>query len=265
MAGCLALPTMAFSQDSKADAENRDALVLSMRSAWTSGEFDKAIEILDKIIAEYPSTAADAYHLRGELNFANLNIDQAVADFDKSIELRPESKPYKWQRGIALYYANEFAKGVDQFASHQSVNRQDVENSVWHLLCKSSETDLETARNEMIPIQGDARVPMAQIFELFKGTGTFEDVNRAATDPSYSAGDRKRYEYYANLYLGLYFEASGDQAKSLEFIRAAKENNPLPLTSVMGQIPRVHLELRDKSRSAESQSDESQSDKSQSN
>ena len=41
----------------------------------------------------------------------------------------PCRKPYVWQRGLALYYADRFTDGADQFAADVAVNPNDTRQS----------------------------------------------------------------------------------------------------------------------------------------
>ena len=75
-----------------------------------------------------------ALHERGMEHFFAGRIEDSIKDWDREIELIPRRAPYHWQRGLALYYAGEFEKGVTQFVSHQKENGNDVENAVWHFL-----------------------------------------------------------------------------------------------------------------------------------
>src|SRR5205085_8743876 len=96
------------------------------------------------------------------------------------LSLEPQQKPYHWQRGISLYYAGRFDDGKKQFELHQTVNTQDVENAVWHFLCTVRLEGLESAKKQLIPIEKDARVPMAQVHQLFAGKARPQDVLAAA-------------------------------------------------------------------------------------
>ena len=74
---------------------------------------------------------------QGQQLFFEAKIAESIAAFDKLIELQPEVKPHLWQRGLALYYADKFKEGREQFETHQTVNTADVENAAWHFLCPS--------------------------------------------------------------------------------------------------------------------------------
>jgi tetratricopeptide (TPR) repeat protein len=192
--------------------------------------------------AEADSVArARALHARGEEHFRHARIAESIADFDRQLELQPQRAPEHWQRGIALYYAGEYEKGAQQFKLHQTVNPQDVENAVWHFLCtiRSPKGTVDAARDDLIDVTDDERVPMAQIQRMFAGDATPEDVLRAGAN----GGDAARF--YADLYVGLYYEALGRAEESLALISSAAKN-PAAKDNYMGDVARVHVALRTK-------------------
>ncbi|MDA1065752.1 MAG: tetratricopeptide repeat protein [Verrucomicrobia bacterium] len=175
------------------------------------------------------------YQRRGSQYFELGKFKEAIADWDRTIELDPRLEPRHWQRGIAYYYAKEYQKGVDQFELHQTVNSQDVENAVWHFICNVRLNGIETARKQLIPIQYDSRVPMDKVWDLFAGKGTVEAVLEAANRPS----PYKRQQLcYAHLYLGLYFEAL--EKKDLAQRHIALAANDYSMNNYMGMVAQVH-------------------------
>ena len=165
---------------------------------------------------------------------------ESVAAFDKLITMVPDSKPQLWQRGLSLYYTGDFRAGREQFETHQTVNKADVENAAWHFICVARAENVEAARKALIPIEGDTRVPMKQVHELFAGKATVEDVLKAAESGEGEA--LKNHRCYAHLYLGLYFEALGDVAKAKEhMLKAAKD---FKMDHYMGKCAQVHVLLR---------------------
>lgn len=172
--------------------------------------------------------------------FYDAKPKESVAAFDKLIVLSPESKPQLWQRGLSLYYAGEYKAGREQFETHQTVNTADVENAAWHFICVARAESVEAARKALIPIEGDSRVPMKQVHELFAGKGSVEDVLKAA---ELGEGEAlKNQRCYAHLYLGLYFEALGDEAKAKEhMLKAAKD---FQMDHYMGKCAQVHVKVR---------------------
>lgn len=165
---------------------------------------------------------------------------ESVAAFDRLIKLQPGSKPELWQRGLALYHADQFKEGREQFEVHQTVNPNDVENAAWHFICVAKAAGLEEARKNLIPIKGDARVPMAEVHDLFAGKGSVEAVMKAAETGEESR--RRNQLCYAHLYLGLYFEALGDAAKAKEHL--VKAATDYQMDHYMGKCAQVHVKLR---------------------
>ncbi len=201
----------------------------------------RAIADYDQVLKLDPSVP-DAWQHRGGEHFKLGHIKESIADFDKFIEFAPQKAPYHWQRGISLYYAGRFDEGRKQFESHQTVNSNDVENAVWHFLCIARTNGIEKARAALIPIKGDARVPMMEVHALFAGKIKPEDVLKAATAGSPAPPQLKSQLFYAHLYLGLYFEALGDDKLAREHItKAATEYQT---GDYMGDVARVHLQLR---------------------
>jgi lipoprotein NlpI len=165
---------------------------------------------------------------------------ESVAAFDQLIKLQPDAKPQLWQRGLSLYYTGQFKEGREQFEVHQTVNPNDVENAAWHFICVAKAASIEEARKHLIPIKGDSRIPMAEVHDLFAGTGSVEAVMKAA-----EAGDepeKTNQLCYAHLYLGLYFEALGqtDKAKT-HMLKSAIDYK---MEHYMGKTSQVHIKLR---------------------
>ncbi|MEW6305859.1 MAG: tetratricopeptide repeat protein [Verrucomicrobiota bacterium] len=205
-----------------------------------------ALRDYDKALADYAAALVIQpaspwlYQRRGEVNFKAGRMADAIADFDKFIELSPGQEPHHWQRGIAYYYAGRYEEGRKQFELHQTVNSRDVENAVWHFLCVARLDGVEAARKLLIPISGDARIPMAQVFELFAGKAQPADVLKAAQTPDVPAAQQREQNFYAHLYLGLYFEAVGDLKQAKEHMaRAAGEFSS---DGYMGDVARVHAQ-----------------------
>jgi len=257
-------------------AETFDAATLlrSAETALKSGKPAEAAELAGKILAsdpkdfrawflrarayeetrDYARAVADydagltlntnapiAYQRRGEAQFRLGHFKESIADFDKFIELMPAQAPQHWQRGIALYYAGRYDDGRKQFELHQTANPHDVENAVWHFLCTARAAGIEKARAALIPIEGDARVPMSQVHSLFAGRLKPEDVLAAAKagDPPPSQLDNQLF--YAHLYLGLYFEATGDARLAREHIFQAATQ--FKADHYMGDVARVHAQV----------------------
>lgn len=171
---------------------------------------------------------------RAVTDFQSGRLDESAAGFDRLARLVPESAPQLWQRGIALYYVGRYKDCRAQFESHRTVNPNDVENAAWHFLCVARAESPEKARAALLPVGPDARVPMRQIYQMFRGTLTPEEVVRAA-------GAGPESQFYAHLYAGLYFEALGNSARALEHISVAASDRYAAAGGYMSMVAQVHL------------------------
>ena len=193
-------------------------------------------------LADDRTQRAGLLQSRGVEHFFAGQAKASVADFDAFLKENPRRAPYHWQRGLSLYYAGDFDGSRKQFEIHQKVNSRDVENAVWHFLCVARLKGVETAREHFIPIEGDRRVPMAQIHQLFAGEGTPREVIAAVQAAGGNASDKRDHLCYAHLYLGLYFEALGESNASLVHIKKAAVD--YKMDHYMGKTAQVHWRLR---------------------
>lgn len=194
------------------------------------------------LAADDPQTLFD----RGVRAFHEGKISESVADFDRVAELVPGHAPQLWQRGIALYYAGRYADCRKQFESHRTVNPNDVENAAWHFLCVARAESPTKARSALLPVGPDSRVPMTEIYQMFRGEVTPANV--------LAAGTSLEGQFYARLYAGLYYEAIGDKARALENIRIAAEDK-YAVGGYMHSVARVHRNLLQARATAPSQSE----------
>jgi lipoprotein NlpI len=210
-------------------------------------KYGEALTDYDKILSLDPKIA-EAYNLRGGTHFKLGHIKESIADFDRFIGLRPKEKNGHWMRGISLYYAGRFEDGRKQFEGYETVDTNDVENAVWHFLCMARSAGVEKARKSLLKIGKDERIPMMEVYALFQGKAKPEDVLAAAKKvPKGSAPGLLRQQlFYAHLYLGLYFEATGDPKRSLDHIQKAATD--YVVGHYMGEVARVHLAIRNKAK-----------------
>ncbi|CAN5746045.1 hypothetical protein BH11VER1_BH11VER1_28790 [soil metagenome] len=185
---------------------------------------------------------ADTLFREGVTAFYEAKPAESVAAFDKLITMVPSIAPQLWQRGLSLYYAEKYHEGRKQFELHQTVNPNDVENAAWHFICVAKGEGVEAARKVLIPIEGDTRVPMKEVHDLFAGKGTEAQIMHAAEEGTAGSESLRNQLCYAHLYLGLYHEALGhpDEAKA-HMIKAAVDYK---MEHYMGKSAQVHAKLR---------------------
>jgi lipoprotein NlpI len=143
-----------------------------------------------------------------------------------------------WQRGIAQYYAGRYKECRQQFELHRTVNPNDVENAAWHFLCVARAENTEKAKRALLPVGPDPRTPMREVYQMFRGELTPDQVLTAG------AKDVEG-QFYAQLYVGLYLEALGKTDGALEHIRIAADDR-YSAGGYMHSVARVHLKLRNK-------------------
>lgn len=172
---------------------------------------------------------------RAVTDFENGRIAESASGFDRVAALTPQQAPHLWQRGIALYYAGRYTDCRKQFESHRTVNPNDVENAAWHYLCVAREESPEKARAALLPVGPDSRAPMTEIYRMFRGELTPQQVLAAA-------GDRPAAQFYAYLYVALYHEATGNNEGAREHIETAAAGR-YSGGGYMHMVARVHLSL----------------------
>lgn len=194
------------------------------------GDYDKALE-LDPTLTVVHQRRAIARFMAGR-------IKDACSDFDRFNQANPDAAPQNWQRGIALYYAGRYEDGAKQFELHRTVNPDDVENAAWHFACVARWKTPAAAKEGLIPIQGDTRIPMSQIHEMFAGKLNPEQVVAAAREGNPAPAQLNRQLFYAHLYAGLYCESIGknEEAKA-HMTEAVKHEVP----DYMYGVARVHV------------------------
>ena len=170
---------------------------------------------------------------RGDEHLLAGRFGAAIVDYDAFLAAAPEFEPQHWRRGIAYYYAQHYAKGVEQFESHRSVNPNDVENAAWHYLCKARLDGIEAAAQALLPVGPDGRHPMAEILEMFAGRVTPTEVIRAA-----ERSKQPSALLYGYLYVGLYYEVLGRVELAGKHLRLAANQDHG--SSYMGAIARMH-------------------------
>ena len=182
-------------------------------------------------LAQSPQQLLD----RAAADFENGRIAQSVAGFDQLAKLVPDYAPQLWQRGIALYYAGRYKDCRSQFESHRTVNPNDVENAAWHFLCVARAESFEKARRALLPVGPDSRSPMREIYQMFRGTLSPEQVIEAA-------GSAPGAQFYAYLYTGLYYEAHRDDERAWQQIETAAAGR-FSQMGYMYAVARVHRDL----------------------
>ncbi len=200
-------------------------------SAFIGFLFPVAMTVICQAQTERPQALFE----QAVADFLSGRITESVSGFDRLAKLVPDAAPQLWQRGIALYYAGRYQDCRAQFESHRTVNPNDVENAAWHFLCVARAESPKKAKAALLPAGPDSRVPMSQIYRMFGGELSTEQVLKAA-------GTQPESQFYAELYVGLYLEALGDAEQALKHIRTAAADR-YSSGGYMHVVARVHRDL----------------------
>jgi lipoprotein NlpI len=198
---------------------------------WVLGSWFWVLVLTCVLSAQSPQALLN----RAVDQFEKGQFAESARTFDELAKLIPDEAPQLWQRGIALYYAGRFADCRRQFESHRTVNPDDVENAVWHFLCVARSETPEKAKAALLPVGPDSRVPMREVYQMFRGVLTPDDVLKAA-------GSAPSGLFYAHLYIGLYAEATGRKDLALKHVKEAASDR-YAAGGYMHMVANVHLKV----------------------
>ena len=111
-----------------------------------NARFDKDIVRLTEEIAK-AAKSVDLYSQRGDAYFYRGKFAEAVADYEKMVELQPALETSHWRKGIAYFYAERFNDAARQFEIYHSFDNVDRENGIWRYLSQTKAVGRAKARN----------------------------------------------------------------------------------------------------------------------
>lgn len=201
-----ALCVSVYGQESEAKSPDTAALEASLAR-------------LNQVITDRPSPQ---HHLRAEVLFRLGRFKEAIADYDVAATLGSPHDTYScWERGLAQYYAGDFAAGAAQFARYHEVGATDIENGLWRLMCIAEEEGIEVARESMFAYPSRRRPPFPALLDLYMGTGKVDTVFEAAQAEGLSPSEQTNRRFYAHYYVGKYYELIGERDKARTEIEKA--------------------------------------------
>lgn len=223
-------------------AVNQEAakLLRAAGDAQNTGDYKLVLEKCKAVIELLPNDVR-VQQRAAELMYLSGHAKESVPVFDRVIELLPNKAADNWQRGIALATVGDFKRGAEQFKLHHDVNPDDVENSAWYYLCVAKSESVEAAKKTLIGSRGDRREPMMEILKMLRGDATPEQVLKAAEKSSPVPELKVRAKFYADLYIGLYYDSIGREEDAVKFFKSSLEQGE---TGYMADTARVYLEHR---------------------
>ncbi len=204
---------------------------------FSAGHYSKAADKATEA-AKLAGNSPQLLQTAAEVLYRSGHSAESLPLFDRVVVLAPESAPHNWQRGIALCSCGKFAEGAKQFETHHSVNPDDVENSAWYFLCIAKTDGIEAARKTVIPSRGDGRQPMMSVLKMLQQKLEPAQVLEAAQDKQLDGPTRQRAEFYAALYVGLYYDALGETQQAAEYLKRSLDSGD---RGYMVDVARVYL------------------------
>ncbi len=184
------------------------------------------------------------YSRRGDAYFYSGQFNKAVADYSKMVELDPRTDTSHWRRGIAYFYTEEFDKAAAQFDRYHSFDSVDRENGIWRYLSHYQSNGKEAARKELLKYDKDDREPFGDVYQLFAGTMTAEQILLKIKTAEISDSEREKRYFYALLYVGLNDAVEGRAKSAKKHLTQAAENTWAPKAGYgphyMWEVARLH-------------------------
>ncbi|MBX3420653.1 MAG: hypothetical protein KF752_03760 [Pirellulaceae bacterium] len=235
--GTLTAPARA--DDATVQQRAGESLRMAAR-ALNSQDYQQAVALAKHAAGQMPDDAR-VQQRAAELIYCAGQPHASLPLFDRANQLDPQRAAHNWQRGIALATCGEFERGAEQFQSHHQVNPDDVENSAWYFLCLAKAHDVATAQLKLIPSRGDRRPPMMSILKMLQQEIGPQAVLAVANEQVAESPQREAALFYAELYIGLYYDALGQTDRAAEFLRRSQRRD---ISGYMKDTARVYLMQR---------------------
>ncbi len=187
-----------------------------------TSKYEEQLRGLTPII-DTAANAVDQYSRRGDLHMFLGEFQKAEDDYRAMVRLNPELDASHWRLGIAMYFAGHPEDAAAQFDRYHSFDNVDRENGIWRYLSHRKAFDREKARQQLLKYEKDDRPPFREVYRLFDGTMTPDQVLAAIPEKA-SQSDRDSRLFYSNLYIGLNHSAEGRLAEAKTALREATLN-----------------------------------------
>lgn len=183
----------------------------------------------------------------GEDALLSGDFEKAWWSLDTALCLDPSSRPKLWQRGLCCYYTGRYQEGMRQFEADMNENGSDVEEVLWHFLCRCKEVGYSAAKKMGFltlreSTQGPVP-PMPEVLKLFREEMEVEDVITAAAGPDkkgVKSYNNTNALAYAHFYVGLHYEVQGCYNEAGHHLEQASSfHNP----DFIGKLMEMHHKL----------------------
>ena len=158
--------------------------------------------------------AVNEYSARGDVLMFLGEFEKAEADYLTMVKMKPDLDASHWRLGIAMFFANHPKQAAAQFDKYNSFDNVDRENGIWRYLSHYRAFGKDEARRQLLRYEKDDRPPFKEVYRLFDGSLTAEEVLKAIPDDPATASRDSRL-FYSHLYIGMnqVVEGNTDDAK----------------------------------------------------
>ena len=217
-------------------------------------KFDAAV--LDFTTAyQHAPRRPELLRLRARTHFKAGRLKDAIADWEMFTKRQPDvsQDPYLFTLGIAYAIAGRDEDARKRFEWYDVVQSNDVEAAAWHYLAVARHSGEEAAQGRLLEIKEDERIPMMQVYEMLKGSLSPGRVLAAARSGEPSPRELARSMFYANLYIGVFLEASNQPNLARIYLRRAAAGEAFGdfTLDYMREVARVFAEELGKREGAE--------------
>ena len=202
-------------------ADAVDAEIMAMNKELTS-ELDGQLKALPAIV-DTDADAVGKYSRRGDLHIFLGKFAEAETDYKKMSELKPDLDASHWRLGIAMYLAGHPEDAAAQFDKYHSFDNVDRENGIWRYLSHRAAFGKEKAREQLLKYEKDDRPPFREVYQLFEGTLTGDQVLQSIS-PELPDSSRQSRLFYAQLYVGLNDAVEDKPEAAIKALREAVKN-----------------------------------------
>ena len=180
--------------------------------------------------------------------FLGGDVGGSVDDFNRALELDPSIKPRLWQRGLSLYYDEQYEKAAEQFRADVSYNPNDTEEALWTYLSEAQIVGSEKAKQRFLRVGEDPRPLLRIVYDTFRES---EPQGAEGADPSRTILDAglssqsPHDEFYSLLYASLYNESVGKAEAARGYMKEAIETEYATKSGdYMAGLANVHYRVR---------------------
>ncbi|MBL8820415.1 MAG: hypothetical protein JNL58_30610 [Planctomyces sp.] len=214
-----------------ADEPKEVPAAISRIQEQVTADAKKRLEPLSTIDDQQPQ-AIGKYSSRGDAQMFLADFKAAVGDYQSMVRLDPATDTSHWRLGIALFFAGQPKEAAAQFDKYHAFDNVDRENGIWRFLSHYRAYGPEQARKELLKYEKDDRPPFPEVYRLFDGSMTPEQVLKSIPEDLSDAQKNSRL-FYSHLYIGMLQVVEGKDAEAKQSLAKAIEN-PWPREAGFG-------------------------------